>query len=755
MNMKKNLIPCLSAAFTVGMALVFVFSRLADKNDLFYIAATAAAVIAALSIFFVSRKTSEQRLEERVKTEELINSLLEKNNGLENSLTKYISAQDKTNAMLAKFCGKTDKSVEQLKEIQANIIDENRDYIEKLSHHIDSMTDKLKATYTDANKKQCRENAEQLSKLAELCSACIGDLGDTVSNRITEVSSMFSKQMDLSGKELSAQRTEAAKSLEELIENTDKSVSKLLNNSYDSLKNIQRQCDKTLQMRLDETNKLVSSFNTMAENKLTDMNAEYHEMLTAFQNDIEEMYLNLCESINDIFKKSSDAVNAHNKELSVTFAGIMEKQSESLKTHNTKAIDIASNRLAESTKNTISQQTTHLQNFVNEFTKENTDIMNSCSKTLSQKTNESITNFINSTENIFAKNASMTEELLNTERGFIEDYDKQNTGINRLIADCFKQYDEKIASLTDGFERKVAGFIGEENELSKQHFENLETAMLKYSDGFAEKSAEAVAMQWAELQKDNSAELKEMRDSISKLTETTNTFTLHSRENNNKTAHAIDMMIAQNRGFIDDMRTVNSESIDRVNGSLDTHLDRLKNEFSELNKENSKTFSSSMDDYRERFVDASAEAIAKVQKDNVDAITSAHNKLSELANMVQEVKSGYTMLAVSLNDTINKMKDAIEMGNKKAEDYYEEQQNNLNDGITEISKDVKRIFEDKLEEYNVVLKQTLDTISGLENAVKNNTSSYQQTLRAITDSRNKLNELTNKDVKLLESLVKR
>jgi len=43
-----------------------------------------------------------------------------------------------------------------------------------------------------------------------------------------------------------------------------------------------------------------------------------------------------------------------------------------------------------------------------------------------------------------------------------------------------------------------------------------------------------------------------------------------------------------------------------------------------LNIKNVELFSSSMDKYREKFVEASANAIAEVQVDNVNAITDAN-----------------------------------------------------------------------------------------------------------------------------------
>lgn len=747
--MKKNLVSILSAIFTIGITLVFITAKLADKEQLYYIGTATATVISALAMFFIVKRISADSHKKLEQNNELIGSFIKKNEDLEKSLTEYINMQDKMNELFSDFCSKTDSAMEQLEKTQKAVAAENTEHIAKLSAHIEEMINKLISEYATGNEKQRSENAEHISKINELTSSFISSLQKTVDDRLIAINTEFSNLIKLSADELSKQREKTAEFLSKLTQSTGISISEQITVSFDELKNIQKSCDDISQAGMKKLNDLVTDFKGMAEKKLEDMDSEYHNMLAALKAELGDDFDRLSACVNDSLKRSSDSICVHNNELSDKLTDITAKYSESLENHNNEAINFASEQLAERNRDIISEYTKlfcekmELQNLQND------EIIKKYAQMLVGKTEDSINQFIVSSDEVFGKNASMTAALLETERIFIDKYDQHNESMKQIIEDCFIRYSEEVSILVTGLEKKISEYIGGEKEAYEQQLDKLKVALQEYSDSFVDRSANAVAKEMEILQQDNSVKLKKMCDSITELAETSSLFADECRENDRKTAESIDTVIQQNKDFIDNMRTVNSDSISYAKVVLDDHLISLKSELSEINAESSRSFSTSMEDYRERFVEASAQAVANIQKDNISAITSAHEKLSELSCMIQDSQMQYSKLTSAITTILSETRNAISDGNEIAKKHYEDQDECLENRIS----DLERIFKNKLKEYNDKLEETLKIIVDLEKVIKLNTESYHNTLKQITDSQNAMNSLTSKDIAVLERLV--
>lgn len=98
---------------------------------------------------------------------------------------------------------------------------------------------------------------------------------------------------------------------------------------------------------------------------------------------------------------------------------------------------------------------------------------------------------------------------------------------------------------------------------------------------------------------------------------------------------------------------------------------------------------------------------------------------------------------------LSETKDAINQGNETAKKHYENQDECLDERIS----DLESIFKKKLSEYNDKVEETLNIITNLEQTVQLNTQSYHDTLKQITDSQNAMNALTTRDIDVLERLV--
>ena len=164
----------------------------------------------------------------------------------------------------------------------------------------------------------------------------------------------------------------------------------------------------------------------------------------------------------------------------------------------------------------------------------------------------------------------------------------------------------------------------------------------------------------------------------------------------------------------------------------------------EVNTKNSDRFHETMVDYRGKFVEANAEALAAVQHDNISSITTANEKIAELAVGMKKFSKDIAMVLSMLEGDIKK---GLEDQANHSEDFHDK---------------MDMLFEGKLDAYNVKLKEYNERFSELSSriqevieACENNTSQYEQTLKLILDSQNAANSLNNEDIELLKSIMKR
>ena len=716
MIMKKNMISVLAGIFTAGLLLVFVTNSLADNNPLIYVGTAAAAVLSVACVVLIVKLLADGSNKKLDKSNELLDVLMKKNEELENKLAEAVSTQSEMRGLFSDFCKEADSYMQQLDKTEKTIVSENAEHIDKLSRMFD----------------------EALNKL-----------GKSINDKTSAISETLTGLINCTKKELSVIREDTSASLAELTKQTAESVSGQINTSYESLSNMQSAFDMTSQAGMDKIQRLITDFSNVADKKLETTNVQYQKMLDALHKEMSDRFDRLSSCIDDSLKKYSESISTHNNELSDRLADITEKHTNNLASQNNEAITGASEQLAQSNKEMLTEQTEQFSSRMNQIAQQYDHIMQDHTEMLSKKTEESIKQFIESSDMVFGKNAAVTEELLKTEKSFLDEYSLHNIDMKKLLEDCFIRYSEAVTELVAQLERKVSECINNEEDAYAKQLDDLRSALQEYSDSFVDRSADAVAKEMEILQQDNNAKLKQMCDSIGQLADTTSSFAEECRANDRRTTESIDSVIEQNKSFIDNMRTVNSDSITEAKSVLDNHLSSYKVEMSRLNAENSQAFSATMAEYREQFVEASAQAIANVQKDNNSAISSAHVKLAELAAMIQDTQTQYSKLTASIMTVLSETKNAINQGNETAQKHYKNQDECLEERIS----DLESIFKKKLSEYNDKVEETLNIITTLEQTVQLNTQSYHDTLKQITDSQNAMNALTTRDIDVLERLV--
>ena len=148
--------------------------------------------------------------------------------------------------------------------------------------------------------------------------------------------------------------------------------------------------------------------------------------------------------------------------------------------------------------------------------------------------------------------------------------------------------------------------------------------------------------------------------------------------------------------------------------------------------------------YRDKFVEANAEAIAEVQKDNVDSITEANKKISELADGMKKFREDVTVV-------LTMMEDDIREGLEKQADNSD----SFHDSINTLFDEKLNDYDGKFDKYNEIFNDLSSRIQVVIAACENNTSKYDETLKFILSSQKEANALNNKDIELLRSFMKR
>lgn len=375
----------------------------------------------------------------------------------------------------------------------------------------------------------------------------------------------------------------------------------------------------------------------------------------------------------------------------------------------------------------------------------------------------------------FDSSREWLDALIQTEKTFLADTGKNNDLLRDVIKGCFASYTQAVIKTVDELEEKLAGNTEKnretiqemEEKLSASYEKNkdwgqtqldgfaklnsayafkLTEALQGYSDTLVEKSAQAVAA----VQKDNNLKLQAMSEEIAHMAEENRRFVADSTQFSKIANSQIGAIATRNEEMVEKLRKAGMENIDGLSGVLGGYLNRLQQQLDEHSNKNVRQFSNSMDDYRERFVQANAAALADVQISTVQSIENANDKVAELAEKLKETNRSILGLSHLQNQFLAEMKETNEEQRETQEEFADQ----IGDKLDDAKKAMAKSIEKELDEYNELFKQLAKKIDSVTDSVKKNTDEYRQTLKHIKEGQLAMNSLTQKDIQLMERLVK-
>lgn len=252
------------------------------------------------------------------------------------------------------------------------------------------------------------------------------------------------------------------------------------------------------------------------------------------------------------------------------------------------------------------------------------------------------------------------------------------------------------------------------------------------------------------MQKDNNLKLQAMSEEIAHMAEENRRFVADSTQFSKIANSQIGAIATRNEEMVEKLRKAGMENIDGLSGVLGGYLNRLQQQLDEHSNKNVRQFSNSMDDYRERFVQANAAALADVQISTVQSIENANDKVAELAEKLKETNRSILGLSHLQNQFLAEMKETNEEQRETQEEFADQ----IGDKLDDAKKAMAKSIEKELDEYNELFKQLAKKIDSVTDSVKKNTDEYRQTLKHIKEGQLAMNSLTQKDIQLMERLVK-
>ena len=175
-----------------------------------------------------------------------------------------------------------------------------------------------------------------------------------------------------------------------------------------------------------------------------------------------------------------------------------------------------------------------------------------------------------------------------------------------------------------------------------------------------------------------------------------------------------------------------TDNINNISRVMQEKLKNLADTIHMLNTEQVELFNNTMQDYREKFVEANAAALATVQSDATQVISEAHKKIGDLSEKISETENQIQQMSNELLEMSEAIHSAIEDGNENLEE----------------------IIEVKLEDYNDTFKKMKKTINDVYDNIQSNTEQYQSMFEEIQKMQKDMNSLTEQDIHILEELLK-
>lgn len=733
----KKLSPPLLMAFLVSELVIFIgLLSLVSDNPYIWAGAGVDLILSGITAYFLAEAVSESYKKMTYNTKNSYLSALEKLNESSDTNSRLIAD---------KFSELTEKNAESLNDFQSSCVEAVNDKYNDLKRDFDEIRE-MQKSLNDTEKERLDVIIELFENIREENRASFLRINDNV----TQMKNAVSEFNDIATARISDMKDTICEAMSDISDAFSKMISSSDKKFSEQLESFNRSISENIRISGNHLEKIYSD----AEANITDMITGNSNFLKDFMEDIREAFnkqiLDINYSLVDNYAKMSMTYSESNKTFKNEISGLCDKLFESFK-------DFAgrnTNELIEKCNNIIMQSSKVITSENQRMLSEQSERFNGYIDLMSEKFAEIISNYTSSTQQIIEKkiddftdvnlktfdnNSAQIQNLIATEKTFIEEFEENNNVLKKIISDSFRDYTENVRQTISEFEKRLTDSYSQNTEHTSQHLDEIKShnkevivslsdTLKKYSDELLDKSAKAVA----EVQKENNLELQKLSKSIYDLAEEDKKLSEYNRENNSRTNENIQLLVEQNSKFTDKISEISGNSVKSMGETLSDVLEKTTETLKKHGEYNADLFSNSMDKYRDEFVKSSAEAVASVQSDNNKAIQNANENISKVSTRLLELIS-----------TVDKFKDDIS-------DCIEESNDNIEDRV----KDIGNTIGDKLNEYNLTFSELKDEISKVNSNVEKNTESYNDTLKSINSRINTMNSLNEKDIELLEKLMR-
>lgn len=322
-----------------------------------------------------------------------------------------------------------------------------------------------------------------------------------------------------------------------------------------------------------------------------------------------------------------------------------------------------------------------------------------------------------SQKDLRAVNDGNVERLLQTfDKVMLEAADKlaeYNKTVMTTQSDAVKSY---VDTVTDEIVKKHTESM--ESSYSKS-IDDLSGILAGYADAQSEKNADSVRM----IQSENNDELQKLAKSLHDLSEENRSYIIDRQHSEKVIDDRINELISAHEAISEKIHYISKETVQAVGRTMDEKIDDLSDKLKEILSKSADRFADSMGEYRDEFLKANADAMRSVHGKLLDKIEETSENVNELYTIVLKLSS-------EINDKIvEELPDTINDHNKKIKDYIRE----MRDQIGELSGAIKPLVDGQ--------KESLEY--------------YQKAIEQIEKDSRRMSDLSGKDIKMLEELIKR
>ncbi len=538
--------------------------------------------------------------------------------------------------------------------------------------------------------------------------------------------------------------------LNELSENFSQHSSIICEKTKENTDALTQTINEKIDKGLDSANQLIQQFRNYTDASCKAFEEQIISSKQEMENMLSTVKSTVTSGVSDLNIAIEGSADKLSGQVSQNLNKIWDKNINQLLDCNDKLLKNTEKTIAESNGQLMTMHTEYNNKHISEIAEEYDSIMSRHIEKLQKEIIKQIKDFVKVNHSAFDKTATQMETLISTESLFVNKLSENNNEMFEILQKGNADQKNVVTIMVEKLEKKLEDNANKHSQNTQKHnlslIDTLTQKFGEYCDGLVDKSAEAIA----NVQKDNNLKLQQMCNSIVEMSKENQQFNISCSENNSQIKQKMEELISRDSDFVERFSGITDRSVKNMDKIFKDYAKEISERTDKLNVDSARRFSDTMENYREEFIVSNAKALAAVQKENVDAITNANNHLAKLAEDSREDKQKMHDFEKCLIEVLKQMGDMIKNGNEKTENILGNFGGRFEDNLN----DLKNLLDNKLKEYNNGNNGLTMEIRSVLLEVKDNTKNYYSILKSIEDSQRSLNTLTEKDLKLLERMVR-